>query len=488
MAATNASKRKKPSAASPGRRNPFATVEEAIAEFQQGRFVIITDDEERENEGDLCIPAQYATPETINFMAKLGRGLICVAMTGERLDQLGLQLMVGEDSNDAPFGTAFTVSVEARNGVSTGISAADRARTVHVLMAPDTRPQDLAVPGHMFPLRANDGGVLVRAGQTEGSVDLCRLAGLEPGAVICEIMKSDGTMARLTDLVRFARRHNLKMISIEQIIKHRFQTEKLVERITDATLPTQFGDFRVVGYSVSGTPDEHLALIMGDLTLPDPALVRVHSQCVTGDVFRSLRCDCGDQMMAALQRIADEGRGAFVYMRQEGRGIGLHNKLRAYALQDGGLDTVEANLALGLPIDMRDYGIGMQILRDLGISKIRLLTNNPAKRAGLSGYGLEVVERVPLAAKPNPHNERYLTTKREKLGHLLAEDLSETSEATDSSAAARRSTATKARKQGREKPPSAPTTAAKKTAAKKTAAKRAAAKKSAAPKSRARRG
>ena len=401
------------------RGDPFCTVEEAIAEFGQGRFVIITDDQDRENEGDLCIPAQYVTPEAINFMAKYGRGLICVAMSGRRLDRLGLPLMVGEDHNDSQFGTAFTVSVEARKGVSTGISAADRARTVHVLMAPDSKPGDLAVPGHMFPLRARDGGVLVRAGQTEASVDLCTLAGLHPGAVICEVMKSDGAMARLPDLVRFSRRHGIKMISIDEMIKYRFRTEKLVDRITDATLPTRYGSFRVVAYEVRGAPDEHVALVIGDLSQPDPVLVRVHSQCVTGDVFHSLRCDCGEQMEAALQRIAEEGRGAFIYMRQEGRGIGLHNKLRAYALQDGGMDTVEANLALGLPVDRRDYGIGMQILRDLGISRIRLLTNNPAKRAGLTGYGLEVVERVPLTAEPNPYNAGYLATKREKLGHLL---------------------------------------------------------------------
>lgn len=403
----------------PRRTNPFCTVEEAIAEFQQGHFLIITDDQERENEGDICIPAQYVTPDAINFMAQHARGLICVAMAGARLDRLGLRLMVDEESNESQFGTAFTVSVEARTGVSTGISAADRARTVHVLMDQETKPSDLATPGHMFPLRARDGGVLVRAGQTEASVDLCKLAGLQPGAVICEIMNPDGTMARLPELTRFSKRNRVPMISIDQIIQHRVRTETLVERVTDATLPTRDGTFRIVAYRVKGTNEEHVALVMGDVSTPEPVLVRVHSSCMTGDVFHSLRCDCGEQMQAALERVAREGRGAFVYMWQEGRGIGLHNKIRAYALQDRGLDTVEANLALGLPVDRRDYGLGMQILRDLGITKIRLLTNNPAKRAGLLGYGLEVVERVPLVVPSNPHNVGYLATKAEKMGHLL---------------------------------------------------------------------
>ncbi|MDE2640244.1 MAG: bifunctional 3,4-dihydroxy-2-butanone-4-phosphate synthase/GTP cyclohydrolase II [Chloroflexota bacterium] len=412
-----AKKARKPRAAGRPAASPFATVEEAIAEFQRGHPVIITDDEDRENEGDLCLPAQFTTPDDINFMAKYGRGLICTALSSERIDQLGLPMMV--DQNTAPLGTAFTISVEARAGVSTGISAGDRARTVHVLIDPNSTSRDLVSPGHMFPLRARDGGVLVRAGQTEASVDLCRLAGLLPGAVICEIMKADGTMARLPELTRFAKRHDVKMISIEQIIRYRLRTEQLVERITEANLPTRHGRFQVIGFRVPGHEEEHVALVMGDVSTPEPSLVRVHSQCLTGDVFSSLRCDCGEQMDIALALIGKEGRGAFVYMQQEGRGIGLHNKLRAYALQDKGLDTVEANVALGFAADRRDYGIGMQILRDLGISRIRLLTNNPAKRHGLSAYGLEVVERVPIIAPANPHNADYLAVKQNKLGHLL---------------------------------------------------------------------
>jgi 3,4-dihydroxy 2-butanone 4-phosphate synthase/GTP cyclohydrolase II len=396
---------------------PLATIEEAIEEYRQGRFVVIIDDELRENEGDLTLPAEHVTPEAINFMARHGRGLICVPMTGERIDELRIPMMVGR--NESRFETPFTVSVEARRGVTTGISAADRAQTVRVLIDPKTRPDDIVMPGHMFPLRARDGGVLVRAGQTEATIDLCKLAGLYPAGVLCEIMRADGTMARLPHLKRFASRHNLKIISINELIRYRLRREKLVERVAETTLPLPMGSFRVIAYRSVIDPDEHVALVMGDISTPAPVLVRVHSQCVTGDVFGSLRCDCGAQLEESLKRIAQEGRGVVVYMRQEGRGIGLHNKLRAYALQDNGMDTVEANRALGFPADRRDYGIGMQILVDLGVREMRLLTNNPGKRAGLEGYGLKVVERVPIITEPNPHNVRYLETKRTKLGHLL---------------------------------------------------------------------
>ena len=398
-------------------RTELSPIEEAIEEYRKGRFVIIVDDEDRENEGDLTLPAQFVDADAINFMARYGRGLICVAMCAERLDELRIPLMVGR--NDSHFGTGFTVSVEARCGVTTGISAADRACTVQVLADPDARPEDLVMPGHMFPLRAREGGVLVRAGQTEATVDLCRLAGLRPAGVCCEIMRVDGTMARLPDLKRFASRHNLKIIGVNELISYRLRKDRLVERVTETSLPTPYGHFQAVAYKSIIDPDEHLALVMGDITTPDPVLVRVHSQCVTGDVFGSLRCDCGEQIGQALQRIGEEGRGVLLYMRQEGRGIGLHNKLRAYALQDEGMDTVEANHALGFPADRRDYGIGMQILADLGIREMRLLTNNPAKRAGLEGYGLKVVERVSIVVEPNAFNLRYLETKRTKLGHLL---------------------------------------------------------------------
>jgi 3,4-dihydroxy 2-butanone 4-phosphate synthase/GTP cyclohydrolase II len=396
----------------------MATVEEAIQEYRQGHFVIIVDDEDRENEGDLTLAAQFVTPEAINFMTRYGRGLVCIPMTGERLDELRIPMMVGD--NKSRFGTAFTVSVEARDGVSTGISAYDRARTVQVLIDSTTRPEDLVMPGHMFPLRAREGGVLVRAGQTEAAMDLARLAGLYPAAVLCEIMKADGTMARLPDLKRFAGRHHLKIISVNQLIAHRIQRERLVRRMAETTIPTRWGNLRLIAYRSIIDPDEHAALVMGDISTPEPVMVRMHSQCVTGDVFHSLRCDCGEQLDLAMERIAAEGRGVFVYMRQEGRGIGFCNKVRAYALQDSdGLDTVEANEALGFPADRRDYGIGMQILVDLGLKQIRLLTNNPKKRVGLEGYGLEVIERIPIIAQPNPHNMRYLETKRDKLGHLL---------------------------------------------------------------------
>ncbi len=404
------------------RDNVMASVEEAIEDFRAGKFVVIVDDEGRENEGDLVIAAEFCTPDAINFMAKYGRGLICIPMTAERIEDLGIPMMVNPADNGSLFGTPFTVSVEARSGVTTGISAADRAKTVEVLINPESTKRDLVMPGHLFPLRARDGGVLVRAGQTEATVDLAKLAGLYPAGVLCEIMRSDGTMMRLPDLKRFAARHHLKIISVEQLIAYRQQHEKLVERVTETVIPTLYGTWKAIAYRSIVDPDEHVALVMGDVSDGEPTLVRVHSQCVTGDVFQSMRCDCGEQLEKAMQLIGEEGRGVIVYMRQEGRGIGFHNKLRAYSLQDEGMDTVEANLALGFEADRRDYGIGMQILADLGIEQIRLLTNNPKKRAGLEGFGLQLVERIPIIVEPNEFNARYLEVKREKLGHRFDDD------------------------------------------------------------------
>lgn len=394
----------------------LVTVPEAIEEYRRGRFVIITDDEDRENEGDLVMAAQFVTPDAINFMAKYGRGLICIPLTEGRVAELKLPMMA--EDNSSHFGTPFTVSVEARLGVTTGISAGDRARTVQVLIDPESGPEDVVRPGHMFPLRARNGGVLVRAGQTEAAVDLAKMAGLYPAGVLCEIMKADGEMARMPDLKRFARRHGLKIVTVADMIKHRLRHEKLVQRVVETKLPVPDGEMTIVAYRAENQPDEHVALVKGPIDPEKPILVRVHDQCVTGDVFDSLRCDCGEQKDRALKMIAEQG-GVFLYMRQEGRGIGLHNKLRAYELQDQGMDTVEANIALGFPADRRDYGIGMQILRDIGVRKMRLITNNPAKRAGLEAYGLEVVERIPIETEPNPFNIRYLDTKRRRMGHLL---------------------------------------------------------------------
>ena len=394
----------------------------AIEEFRRGKPLIIVDDEGRENEGDVCFPADVVTPDLINFMAVHARGLICVAMTGERLDMLGLPLMTSR--NTAPLSTAFTVSVEAAEGVTTGISAGDRARTVEVLVDPASGPEDLTQPGHMFPLRAREGGVLVRAGQTEASVDLAKLAGRYPAAVICEIMREDGTMARMPDLIEFGREHDMSIVTVNDLIAYRLRMDSLIERVAEAALPTAYGEFRAVTYRTLIDAKEHQAFVMGNVDTEDPILARVHDQCVTGDVFGSLRCDCGEQLEEAIRRVAEVGRGVIVYMDQEGRGIGLHNKIRAYRLQDSGLDTVEANEALGLPADGREYGIGMQILVDLGVRKLRLMTNNPTKRSGLEGFGLEIVERVAIEVEPNAHNEAYLRTKREKMGHMLeSEDL-----------------------------------------------------------------
>jgi 3,4-dihydroxy 2-butanone 4-phosphate synthase/GTP cyclohydrolase II len=395
----------------------FVSIEQGIEDIKAGKFIIIVDDEDRENEGDLIMAAEKVTADAINFMAMHARGLICVPLSGKRLDELRVPMMVND--NTSKYTTPFTISVEAKHRVSTGISAADRAETVRVLVDPATKPEDLAQPGHMFPLRARDGGVLVRAGHTEAVVDLARLAGLYPAGVLCEIMNEDGTMARLSQLEKMAEKWGLNIVSVADLIAYRRRHEKLVHRVAEAKFPTKYGEFIAIAYKSDIDPDEHLALVMGDISTAGPVLVRVHSECLTGDVFGSLRCDCGEQVALAMQSIAKEGRGVFLYMRQEGRGIGFHNKLRAYALQDKGLDTVEANLSLGFAADLRDYGIGAQILVDLGLHEIRFLTNNPKKIIGFEGYGLKVVEQVPIIASPNPYNRRYLETKKKKLGHLL---------------------------------------------------------------------
>jgi 3,4-dihydroxy 2-butanone 4-phosphate synthase/GTP cyclohydrolase II len=398
----------------------FATVPEAITDIKAGKFIIIVDDENRENEGDLAVAAEKVNPEAINFMAKHARGLICLPIIGHRLDELKVPLMVQE--NTAKFSTAFAVSIEAKHKTSSGISAHDRSATVKAVLDPNTKPDDLARPGHMFPIRAKEGGVLVRAGHTEAIVDLAKFAGLYPAGVVCEIMNEDGTMARLPQLEAMADKFGIKIMSIADLIAYRRRHEKLIERVAEAKLPTRYGEFVVIAYRSKVDPDQHVALVKGDITGDEPVLVRVHSECLTGDVFGSLRCDCGGQIALAMEKIAAEGRGVFLYMRQEGRGIGFHNKLRAYALQDQGLDTVEANIALGFDADLRDYGIGAQILADLGLHKIRLLTNNPKKVIGLESYGLQIVEIVDLRTPPTPYNLEYLKTKQKKLGHLLDVD------------------------------------------------------------------
>jgi 3,4-dihydroxy 2-butanone 4-phosphate synthase / GTP cyclohydrolase II len=394
---------------------PFATIEEAVEDIRNGKMVVVVDDPERENEGDLVVAAQFATADAVNFMATHARGLICLCLTEERCEELGLPQMT--QRNEARLETAFTNSVEAREGVTTGISAADRAHTIAVAIDPASTPHDLVQPGHVFPLRARDGGVLVRAGQTEAAVDLARLAGLVPAGVVCEIMNDDGTMARVPDLVPYCEGHGLRMITVADLIEYRRRTEKLVERVVSVQLPTEFGAFKAIAFRETLTGRDHLALVMGEAG--DDVLVRVHSECLTGDVFHSLRCDCGEQLEAALAAIAAEGRGVLLYMAQEGRGIGLLNKLRAYELQEQGLDTVEANLALGFAADEREWGIGNQILADLGITTMRLLTNNPKKVSGVEAYGLKVTEQVPIEMPPRPENARYLAAKRDKLGHKL---------------------------------------------------------------------
>ena len=398
-------------------RYKFNTIDEAIDDITKGKMIILVDDEDRENEGDLCMAAEKVTPQAINFMAKHGRGLICLSLTPERVEELKLQMMT--DDNTSPFGTAFTVSIESKKGVTTGISASDRATTILTAINPHTKPEDISKPGHIFPLRAKRGGVLQRAGQTEGSVDLSRLAGLYPAGVICEIMNDDGTMSRVPQLMEFSKKHNMKIVTVKDLIKYRMRAELFVKRITTTTLPTEFGgDFTAIAYANELDSNIHIALVKGEIKHEDEVLVRVHSECLTGDVFGSKRCDCGEQLHEAMELIGKEGKGVILYMRQEGRGIGLVNKLRSYELQDKGFDTVEANIKLGFKPDLRDYGIGAQMLVDLGVRKMRLLTNNPKKIVGLEGYGLKVVERVPIETKPHDKNILYLKTK-EKLGHML---------------------------------------------------------------------
>lgn len=411
----------------------FSEIPEILEELRQGRMIVLVDDEDRENEGDLVCAAELVTPEIINFMAAYGRGLICLPMDEEDCDRLALHPQCTE--NTARLGTAFTVSIDAREGITTGISAADRARTIRVAVDPKTKPADLARPGHIFPLRARKGGVLVRAGQTEGAVDLMRLAGLKPAGVICEILNEDGTMARVPDLMEYCQKHSLKMTTVAKVIEYRLQREQQVRRIQQVRLPTDFGEFTLIGYESPGSTEPHLALCkggVGDLDEqgniiehPEPVLIRVHSECMTGDLFHSQRCECGYQLVEAMKRIQAEGKGALIYLRQEGRGIGLANKLHAYKLQEQGLDTVEANLKLGFSPDKRDYGIGAQICRDLGLRNVRILTNNPKKITRLEVYGIHIVEQIPLQAKPSEHNRKYLQTKKNRLGHLLREDIGE---------------------------------------------------------------